>query len=58
MTLSKFPSRRRSETVISGHICYGAEAAAFNDSDPESVKTSAFDQNLSTTKFCFGASRV
>lgn len=36
--------RRRSETVISGHLCSGsgAGAAAFNDGYLESVRTSAF----------------
>jgi hypothetical protein len=45
MTPSKSPSKRRSETVIiSGHLCTGAGAAAFNDGNLESVSTIAFGQ--------------
>jgi hypothetical protein len=49
--------RRRSETVISGHLCSGsgAGAAAFNDGYLESVRTSAFGQEQSTVKW--GCSR-
>jgi|GEM_PF-5124892 hypothetical protein len=49
---SKFPSRRRSEKVISGHHCCKAAVADLNDCYMETARCGAFGQELTETTVC------